>query len=203
MTISCASLIGCNKLDTGKEWKVVSYDDGFGQTFDQRVCFDVSRNSKKIDYVWVKVSAIDNRVESVNIVLQRYSTDDTDAGTTQIKPTGTAVTHTVTQKQVKDAKKNTNGWIKLNATAWGHNSSYVLFSCKGNITLDEVVFVSEDNKRLNSEIDYAEIVYENNEGKKLSKVFTQSELNEIKDAKYGLPTNLLNDQESFDNRNKK
>ena len=73
-------------------------------------------------------------------------------------------------------------------------------STTGNITIDEVVFVSEENKRLTTNVDKANIVIEYNDGKTESKVFTKAQLEEIKDAKYGLPLNLVNNQESFDKK---
>ncbi|MBE5741884.1 MAG: hypothetical protein E7360_01000 [Clostridiales bacterium] len=200
---SCTLFTGCKKIDVENEWKIVAYDDGNGQVLNQRVCFDVTRNSKKIDEIWIKVTAMQNNVESVNFTFQRYTTNTTNGGTTGITAAGTALTTAVSKQQVKDATKNTNGWIKVTATAWQHNSSYVLMICQGNITIDEIVFISEEGKRLEYEVEHADIVYENTEGDLKQKVYSKAELEAITDAKYGLPLNLNNNQESFDSKDKK
>ena len=206
--VSCLAFTGCGEsaavnADVEKEWQIVAYDDGEGVVFKQRVCFDVTRNSKKIDEIWLKVSSLAKNAESASLTFQRYSTDTTSSSTPIITAQGTAFTNSITKKQVKEAKKELNGWIKFSKDAWQHNSSYVLLICEGNITLDEVVFVDEDGKRLTYEVDYAEIVYENTNGDIRNKVYTADELKAISDAKYGLPLNLNNDQESFDKRAEK
>ena len=198
---SCATLTACKKVDVDieKEWRIVAYDDGEGEVFEQKVCFDVTRNSKKIDEVWLRVTEMSNKVESVNLTLQRYSTDST-SGSIEITLQGTAYTTAITKQDYNRAKKELNGWIKVTKDAWQHNSSYVILICEGNITIDEIVFVDENGKRLTGEVEYADFVFENTDGDMKNKIYTSSDISALTGVKYGTPLNLLNDQESFDKK---
>lgn len=198
MSVSISALTSCKKVNTATSWQIVSYQSG-SESMTQQVGFNVTRSSKKIREIWMKIDKIE--LESVTITFERYTSSTTDSGTSTMKPvSGTSFSKVITSKQVKEAKKNANGWIKVNDENWDKDYTYVLMSTTGNITIDEVVFVSEENKRLTTNVDKANIVIEYNDGKTESKVFTKAQLEEIKDAKYGLPLNLVNNQESFDKK---
>ena len=208
MAFSICSLTACDSNPAGEAWKVVSYaEDGVGDALTQKVGFTLTRSSKKIKDVWINVKEI--KGETVSITLQKYTSTTTDAGTSDFNLTTGADyilnrgAITITKQQVKDANSNSKGWIKLNTSDWGKDYNNVVLMLTGNITIREIVFVGEDGKRIKVALDKA-FVFINTDGGVISKVFTASELaDNYADVKGGIPNNIIDNQESFDNKDKK
>ena len=73
-------------------------------------------------------------------------------------------------------------------------------SLKGNVTINEVAFVSEEDKKLSVSVSKAYIYYVDKDGKiqGSQEAYTKSELEGITDSKVGLPLNLVDEQDKFD-----
>ena len=204
MVVSIGTLTSCKKkVNNETSWQVNVYGADEEEIITQQVGFSIS-SSKTIKEIWVKVDAIVG--EEVKITYQRYTTGTTDAGTPSIKPTASGMaTASITAKKVKTAKKETNGWINLTSVNgdWNQSTSKVLLSLTGNITIDEVTFFDKDGKRVEGiTLDRANIVIEEENMPISNMVYTKAEIEAFAGYKYGLPTNLLNNQEAFDNKNK-
>lgn len=206
MAFSALCMSGCANNSVGEAWDVKPYtfDGENGEAVAQRVGFSVTRKSANIAYVWINVESI--KGSSVDVTFQKYTTVTSDGGKAEISPTAGTIlggnARTITAEQVREANSNSKGWIKVNETAWNQSYTSVLLSLDGNIKIREVVFVDMDGKRLDASIDKAYIVVETESGIS-HKTFTSSQLSTITDAKYGLPTALVDSQESFDSKDAK
>ena len=206
MAFSALCMSGCANNSVGEAWDVKPYtfDGENGEAVAQRVGFSVTRKSANIAYVWINVESI--KGSSVDVTFQKYTTITSDGGKAEISPTAGTIlggsARTITAEQVREANSNSKGWIKVNETAWNQSYTSVLMSLDGNIKIREVVFVDMDGKRLDASIDKAYIVVETESGIS-HKTFTSSQLSTITDAKYGLPTALVDSQESFDSKDAK
>lgn len=206
MAFSALCMSGCANNSVGEAWDVKPYtfDGENGEAVAQRVGFSVTRKSANIAYVWINVESI--KGSSVDVTFQKYTTITSDGGKAEISPTAGTIlggnARTITAEQVREANSNSKGWIKVNETAWNQSYTSVLLSLDGNIKIREVVFVDMDGKRLDASIDKAYIVVETESGIS-HKTFTSSQLSTITDAKYGLPTALVDSQESFDSKDAK
>lgn len=206
MAFSALCMSGCANNAVGEAWDVKPYtfDGENGEAVAQRVGFSVTRKSANIAYVWINVESI--KGSSVDVTFQKYTTVTSDGGKAEISPTAGTIlggsARTITAEQVREANSNSKGWIKVNETAWNQSYTSVLLSLDGNIKIREVVFVDMDGKRLDASIDKAYIVVETESGIS-HKTFTSSQLSTITDAKYGLPTALVDSQESFDSKDAK
>lgn len=206
MAFSALCMSGCANNSVGEAWDVKPYtfDGENGEAVAQRVGFSVTRKSANIAYVWINVESI--KGSSVDVTFQKYTTVTSDGGKAEISPTAGTIlggnARTITAEQVREANSNSKGWIKVNETAWNQSYTSVLLSLDGNIKIREVVFVDMDGKRLDASIDKAYIVVETETGIS-HKTFTSSQLSTITDAKYGLPTALVDSQESFDSKDAK
>lgn len=206
MAFSALCMSGCANNSVGEAWDVKPYtfDGENGEATAQRVGFSVTRKSANIAYVWINVESI--KGSSVDVTFQKYTTITSDGGKAEISPTAGTIlggsARTITAEQVREANSNSKGWIKVNETAWNQSYTSVLLSLDGNIKIREVVFVDMDGKRLDASIDKAYIVVETESGIS-HKTFTSSQLSTITDAKYGLPTALVDSQESFDSKDAK
>ena len=206
MAFSALCMSGCANNSVGEAWDVKPYtfDGENGEAVAQRVGFSVTRKSANIAYVWINVESI--KGSSVDVTFQKYTTITSDGGKAEISPTAGTIlggsARTITAEQVREANSNSKGWIKVNETAWNQSYTSVLLSLDGNIKIREVVFVDMDGKRLDASIDKAYIVVETESGIS-HKTFTSSQLSPITDAKYGLPTALVDSQESFDSKDAK
>ena len=98
---------------------------------------------------------------------------------------------------VKKANREKKGWIKLNSTAWDKNYNNVLLALKGNITIREIVFVNMKGEIITAKVDRALVVVEYEDGTSRDKLWTESALKAVANAKNGVPTDLLDNQESF------
>ena len=207
MAFSAFAMSGCADNSVGEAWNVKPYtfDGENGEAVLQRVGFSITRQSANLAFVWINVESI--KGSSVEVTFQKYTTVTSDGGKAEISPTsGTIVggsARTITSEQVSEANSNSKGWIKVNATAWNQSYTSVVMSVAGNIVIREVVFVDMDGKRLSVSIDKAYIVVEYESGKLRHETFTASSLSTITDAKYGLPTALVDSQESFDTKDEK
>lgn len=206
MVFSALCMSGCANNSVGEAWDVKPYtfDGENGEAVAQRVGFSVTRKSANIAYVWINVESI--KGSSVDVTFQKYTTVTSDGGKAEISPTAGTIlggnARIITAEQVREANSNSKGWIKVNVTAWNQSYTSVLLSLDGNIKIREVVFVDMDGKRLDASIDKAYIVVETESGIS-HKTFTSSQLSTITDAKYGLPTALVDSQESFDSKDAK
>ena len=207
MAFSALAMSGCADNSVGEAWEVKPYtfDGENGDAVAQRVGFSVTRKSANLAFVWINVESI--KGSSVEITFQKYTTTTSDGGKAEISPTAGTVlggaSRTITAEQVREANSNSKGWIKVNATAWNQSYTSVLLSLDGNIVIREVVFVDMDGERLDATIDKAYIVVEFESGKIRHETFTSASLSTITDAKYGLPTALVDSQESFDLKDEK
>ena len=208
MAFAICSLSGCDKNPAGEAWKVVNYaEDGIGDALTQKVGFTLTRSGKKIKDVWLNVKEI--KGEAVSITLQKYTSTTTDGGTSDFNlTTGSDYilnkgAISITKQQVKDANKNAKGWIKLNTSDWGKDFNNVVLMLTGDITIREIAFVGEDGKLISTALDKA-FVFINTEDGIVSKVFTASDLSQnYADVKEGIPNNLLDAQDSFNQKDKK
>ncbi|MBQ8726506.1 MAG: hypothetical protein IJY84_05370 [Clostridia bacterium] len=204
MAFSALAISGCADNSVGKAWEVkpITYDGENGDAVLQRVGFSVTRKSANLAYIWINVESI--KGNSVEIAFQKYTVVTSDGGKAEMSPTtGTILggdERIITAEQVREANSSSKGWIKVNATAWDKSYTTVLMSLEGNIVIREVVFVDMDGKRLDATIDKANVMIEFESGRRLQKTFTAAELSTITDAKYGLPTALVDSQESFDGK---
>ena len=108
-------------------------------------------------------------------------------------------TLTLDKKTVKDALKNDGGWIKA-VDDWNYSLSTVRMSLKGNVTINEVVFIGEEDKKLSVSVNKAYIYYVDKDGnvQGSQQAYTKSDLEGITDSKVGLPLNLVDEQGKFD-----
>ncbi len=181
LTASVAMLSCAGKADKPtKSWKVVAYD------FTQGVSFNVTRNSKDIDEVWLNVGKLDT--EEVTITFTTSSSAFTSSSSNK-------KTATITRAMLKEANKNNNGWIKV-VDDWNVSSSYVRFDLDGGITLNEIAFRDEDGKQLTATIDKAKVYVKGNVPSSPEKYFTSEELAEMTSTN-GMPANLLDEQDKF------
>lgn len=186
--LSVTATVGCsgNKENVpSTSWEVRTYNDGNGSADTQYVKFSVTRNSKKIDEVWLNV----NKVSGDTSIAFSSSSD------------GNKKQITVSKSDVKKAKKDAYGWIKV-VDDWNFDSSTVKMSLVGGITLNEIVFVSEESKRLSVSLSEAKIYYIDSDGKAQGsqEAYNNSELDAILGSKTGLPTLLIDEQAKFDKK---
>ena len=73
-------------------------------------------------------------------------------------------------------------------------------SLKGNVTINEVVFIGEEDKKLSVSVNKAYIYYVDKDGnvQGSQQAYTKSDLEGITDSKVGLPLNLVDEQGKFD-----
>ena len=195
------SLSGCaDKNAVGEAWKVNVYDS----TAIQKVGFTLTRNSVKIKEVWLNVEKIEGNM--VGVTVQKYTAQSSQEredyfGSTSMTTSLNGGEISITAKMVKDANKKDKGWIKLNAEAWDKDYNNIVLSMKGNITIREIVFVSMEDKIITASVDRALVVIEYEDGQQRDKLWTRAELDAITNSKYGVPTMLLDSQDSFKLRN--
>jgi len=67
MSVSISALTSCKKVDTTTSWQIVSYQSG-SESMTQQVGFNVTRSSKKIREIWMKIDKIE--VESVTVTFE-------------------------------------------------------------------------------------------------------------------------------------
>lgn len=195
------SFTGCgNKNAVGEAWTVNVYDS----TTTQKVGFSLTRNSKNIKEVWINVEKIQGNL--VGITVQKYTAQSSNDREEYFSNTSAATALqqgeiSITAQMVKTANKERKGWIKLNDEAWDKNYNNVLISLKGDIVLREIVFVNMDGEVIKASLDRALIVVEFDDGSiPKDKLWTKAELDAITNAKHGLPTALLDSQESFNSK---
>ena len=190
-TITVFALGGCkSKTANYTSWEVRVYNDGEGNADVQYVDFSVTRNSKNIKAVWINVAKIS--ASEVQIDFSKVGGDSKK-------------TLTLDNKTVKAAIKNDGGWIKA-VDGWKFGLSTVRMSLKGNVTINEVVFIGEgdtedeDGKKLSVSISKAYIYYVDKDGNihSMQDHYSKSELEGITDSKVGLPLNLVDEQDKFD-----
>lgn len=186
--LSVTAMIGCSgdkENVPATSWEVRTYNDGDGNADTQYVKFSVTRNSKKIDEVWLNVSKVSG---DTSIAFSSSS----DGNKKQI---------TVSKSDVKKAKKDACGWIKV-VDDWNFDSSTVKMSLVGGITINEIVFVSEESKRLSVSLSEAKIYYIDSDGKAQGsqEAYNSSELDAILGSKTGLPTLIIDEQAKFDKK---
>lgn len=183
--ISACALIGCKNKSAKftSSWEVRVYKDVEGNADTQYVDFSVTRNGKKIKTIWMNVA----KVSSDEAKIDFSSTSG-----------GSKRQTAVSKSDVKSAK-NDGGWIKI-VDDWNFDLSTVRMSLTGNITINEIVFVSEEDKKLSASISKAYIYYVDKDGKiqGSQEPYTKSELEAITDSKTGMPSNLLDEQDKFD-----
>ena len=201
MAFSVMSLTGCaDKNAVGEAWKVNVYDS----TEVQKVGFTLTRNSVNIKEVWLNVEKIEGNM--VGITVQKYTAQSSQEREDYFSSTSLTTSLnggeiSITAKMVIEANRKEKGWIKLNAEAWDTSYNNVLLSLKGNITIREIVFVSMENKIITASVDRALVVVEYEDGQQRDKLWTKAELDAITNSKYGVPTMLLDSQDSFKSRN--
>ncbi len=206
MAISVCTLVSCgNKNAVGEEWNVLPYtlDDGVTAT-DQIVGFKLTRNSINVKDVWINVKKITG--ETVDVTFQKYTTKTSDGGATEISlSSGTVLggsARTITSEEVKKANKESKGWIKVNASGWNVAYNEVAMIVKGNIVIREVVFVNDKGEIISTAIDRADVVIETSD-RLINKTFSKAELEAFENIKNGLPTYLLDSQDSFKTKDEK
>lgn len=195
------SFTGCgDKNAVGEAWTVNVYDS----TENQKVGFSLTRNSKNIKEVWINVAKIQGNL--VGITVQKYTAQSANSreeyfGNTSMSTALQQGEISITAQMVKTANKERKGWIKLNDDAWDKNYNNVLISLKGDIVLREIVFVNMDGEIIKANLDRALVVVEfDDDSMPKDKLWTKAELDAITNAKYGLPTALLDSQESFNSK---
>lgn len=184
-TLTVFAFCGCkNKNAEYTSWEVRVYNDGEGNADVQYVDFSVTRNSKNIKAVWINVAKIS--ASEVQIDFAKVNGDSKK-------------TLTLDKKTVKNAIKNDGGWIKA-VDDWKYGLSTVRMSLKGNVTINEVAFVGEGDKKLSVSVSKAYIYYVDKDGKiqGSQEAYTKSELEGITGSKVGLPLNLVDEQDKFD-----
>ncbi len=183
-TLTVFAFGGCKNKTDYTSWEVRVYNDGEGKADVQYVDFSVTRNSKKIKAVWINVAKIS--ASEVQIDFAKVSGDSKK-------------TLTLDKKTVKDALKNDGGWIKA-VDDWNYSLSTVRMSLKGNVTINEVVFIGEEDKKLSVSVNKAYIYYVDKDGnvQGSQQAYTKSDLEGITDSKVGLPLNLVDEQGKFD-----
>ena len=203
--ISVCTLVSCgDKNAVGEVWNVVPYtlDDGATAT-DQIVGFKLTRNSVNVKEVWINVKKITG--ETVDVTFQKYTTKSSDGGATEITLSGTVLggsARTITAEEVKKANKDSKGWIKVNVNDWNVPYNDVAMIVKGNIVIREVVFVNTKGEIITTALDKADVVIETGD-RIINKTFTKAELESFVDVENGLPTYLLDSQESFKDKDQK
>ncbi|MBQ7373511.1 MAG: hypothetical protein IJW64_03000 [Clostridia bacterium] len=200
MMFGALSFTGCkDKNAVGESWKVNVYDS----VEKQIVGFSLTRNSVNVKEVWLNVEKIEGNL--VGVTVQKYTAQSSLERNEYFSNTSTSTTLgggeiSITAKMVKDANKEKKGWIKLNAEAWDKNYNNVLLSLKGNMTIREIVFVSMKGEIIKATVDRALVVVEYDDGTTRDKLWTLSDLGAITGAKYGVPTALLDSQDSFNSK---
>lgn len=204
--ISVCTLVSCgDKNAVGEVWNVLPYtlDDGATAT-DQIVGFKLTRNSVNVKEVWINVKKITG--ETVDVTFQKYTTKTSDGGAAEITLTSGTVlggsARTITSEEVKKANKDSKGWIKVNAKDWNVSYNDVAMIVKGNIVIREVVFVNTKGEIITAALDKADVVIETGD-RIINKTFTKAELESFVDVENGLPTYLLDSQESFKDKDQK
>ena len=211
MAVSALALTGCkDKRAVGQEWEVKQYVSA-GYVTTQTVGFTVNRNGSKIKDVWINIREIEG--ENVKFNFCKYKSLQNDEVDTNLYKDGYVLNGgdiVVTAQQVKDANKNANGWIKLNAASWDFNYDAVLMTVTANVVLREIVFIGTNDKILSTVINRAYVVVENKVGKSkkntttLLREFTASELSSYAEtAIYGIPNFLLDNQDAFNSKDAK
>ena len=183
-TLTVFAFGGCKNKTDYTSWEVRVYNDGEGKADVQYVDFSVTRNSKNIKAVWINVAKIS--ASEVQIDFSKVSGDSKK-------------TLTLDKKTVKDALKNDGGWIKA-VDDWNYSLSTVRMSLKGNVTINEVVFIGEEDKKLSVSVNKAYIYYVDKDGnvQGSQQAYTKSDLEGITDSNVGLPLNLVDEQGKFD-----
>ena len=183
-TLTVFAFGSCKNKTDYTSWEVRVYNDGEGKADVQYVDFSVTRNSKNIKAVWINVAKIS--ASEVQIDFAKVSGDSKK-------------TLTLDKKTVKDALKNDGGWIKA-VDDWNYSLSTVRMSLKGNVTINEVVFIGEEDKKLSVSVNKAYIYYVDKDGnvQGSQQAYTKSDLEGITDSKVGLPLNLVDEQGKFD-----
>ena len=200
MMLGVVSLTSCaDKNAVGNAWKVNVYNS----TETQKVGFTLSRNSVNVKEVWINVEKIEGNL--VGITVQKYTAQSNSERDEYFSSTSTSTALaggeiSITAKMVKDANKQSKGWIKLNAEAWDKNYNNVMLALKGNITIREIVFVDMNGKVITANVDRALVVVEYEDGQVRDQLWTKAQLEAITNSKYGVPTNLLDSQDSFNDK---
>ena len=197
MAFGVMSLTGCaDKNAVGEAWKVNVYDS----TEVQKVGFTLTRNNVNVKEVWINVEKIEGNLAGITV--QKYTAQSSAEREEYFSSTSvsTAVGSgeiSITAKMVSDANRKSKGWIKLNEEDWDKNYNNLVLSTKGNITIREIVFVGMDDKIIKASIDRALVVVEFEDGQLRDQLWTKTQLDAITSAKYGIPTYLLDSQDSF------
>lgn len=191
------SFTGCkDKNEVGMAWTVNAYSS----TETQKVGFTLTRNSVNVKEVWINVAKIEGNL--VGITVQKYTAQSSSERDEYFSSTSSSTALeggeiSITAQMVKKANREKKGWIKLNSTAWDKNYNNVLLALKGNITIREIVFVNMKGEIITAKVDRALVVVEYEDGTSRDKLWTESALKAVANAKNGVPTDLLDNQESF------
>lgn len=203
--LSVVSFTGCkDKNEVGKAWQVVTFGTSESSII-QKVGFKVTRNSNKIKDVWLNVESIEGNSVTVNFTKYKKNTDEGE----DLYSQGEALDGgdiVISAETVKKANKETKGWIKINTKDWNLSNDNVLLTIKeGRLTIREIVFVNNKNEQLSAKVDVAYVAIKTDK-KAQPQVghFTLAQLEEFAETSiYGVPTFLLDSQDSFKEKDKK
>ena len=164
---------------------------------EHKLGFYVGDGTKKISEVWVNITKIYN--DTANFSLDVYT------GNLSIKkstPTYPTFTRSVTIDEVKQAKKEHRGWIKLDFNdKWKDITAnkQIMLTVKGEFDFNEIAFVGTDGKLLSVSFEKLDYWYERKDGNVVMNATNKADITELEKS----PLYLIDEQSKFELRDKK
>lgn len=194
-----------NAPSTG--WNVKKYELETGETTESggnkkedvvhKLGFYVGDGTKKISEVWVNIAKIYNGTADLSL--------DVYTGDLKVKtstPTYPAFKRSVTIDEVKKAKKERHGWVKLDFNDKWKNiaaNKQIMLTVKGEFDFNEIAFVGTDGKLLSVSLEKLDYWYERKDGSVVMNAKNKTDIAELEKS----PLFLIDEQSKFELRDKK
>lgn len=161
--------------------------------------FYVGDGTKKISEVWVNISKIYNG--TANFSLDVYTGDLTIKKSTPTYPT---FTRSVTKDEVKQAKKEHRGWVKLDFNdKWKDIAAnkQIMLTVQGEFDFNEIVFLGTDGELLSVSLEKLDYWYVRSESGReiVMNAKSKTDIAEFEKS----PLYLIDEQSKFELRDQK